>query len=560
MTWKASQFLCFLFVFVFLIANTAQALGSSPVISQLKTGENLGLTKEYIAIYNNSDQAIDVTKWCINYYSASDLSKTKLACLLPAADNIRIMLSSFSYMRFSSNEFKATIPGFIPDSLFNSAMLATGGHIRLLDKNDKEVDKIGWGTAVSPETTIIAPHITGYLSVRKTISGTQFLQDINNNSLDFSDQLLTTIPVSGLYEEKILVDVCSNIDGIQTVVPDDYFLSGGLCIQDICDNLPDLQAEVPTGYESTDGENCTEKVIILESSILQITELLPNVSGSDTGKEFIEIYNPNNHAVDLDGYKFELGPSYSKNYVLKQQILEPFGFITFSDELTKLVLPNSTSLLRLIAPGGDKVSETDPYDSPKDDESWALIDDVWQFTNRTTPDEANLPAVVVTTPVIADEELIPCPAGKFRNPETNRCKNIETDNGLTPCAEGQERNTTTNRCRSIASADGLVPCKEGQERNPDTNRCRNILTNASASAPCDANQERNPDTNRCRKITTAGEVASAKVTDIPANSKSSNNLLGIGLVVTAIASYAIYEWRAEIRKLFSKKNFIKSKS
>lgn len=527
---RASQFLSLLVLFAFLGGNVASALGSRSVISHLKTGETGALTREYVSFYNNSEDSVDVTGWCVYYASSSDATKTKLVCLEPPADNIRLILSPFSYVRFSSVEFKVSTAGFVPDAVFTAGMSATGGHIRLLDKDNMEIDKLGYGTAVSPELTAIVAHASGSLFERKKITNVEFLQDTNNNNADFSSVILATIPASGLVEEVVLIDVCSNIDGMQTALPVDYFLDNGLCAEDVCDNIAGLQAVVPSGYESKDGENCTEVIIILESSILSITELLPNVSGVDTGKEFIEIYNPNNHSVEIEGYSLELGPTYSKKYVLGKQLLDPFSFMTFGDVLTKLTLPNSSASLRLIAPNGDTVSQVDSYDSPKDDESWALISNVWQFTNQPTPESANLPSLV--------EVLL----------NTNGA-----DKELSPCAEGQERNPATNRCRSIASAiDSLVPCKAGQERNPDTNRCRSIIDVASALVPCTEGQERNPDTNRCRGVSTVGEVASAKVTDIPSATKNSNNLLIIGVLVVAVLGYAIYEWRNEIAKLFTK--------
>ena len=527
---RASQFLILLVVFVFLGGTVSSALSDKPVISRVKTGETGALTREYVDIYNNSENPVDITGWCLFYASATDVTKTKLACLEPPAQNIKLILSPFSYARLSSAEFNSANIGFIPDAIFSATMSATGGHIRLLNADAVEQDKLGWGTAISPEQTIIAAHPSGSVFSRKAISNLQYLQDTNNNSADFTSVILATIPASGIVEQQVLVDVCTNIDGMQTTVPDDYFLDKGSCIQDVCDNMAGLQATIPTDFESLDGENCTLIPIILESSILAITELLPNASGSDAGKEFIEIYNPNNHAVELEGYKIELGPAYSKGFVLKQQLLDPFSFVTFSDVLSKITLPNSTASLRLIAPNGATVSQVDPYNSPKDDEAWALVNNVWQFTNQPTPEAPNLVSLV--------EDLL----------NTNGA-----DKELSPCVEGQERNPATNRCRSVASTtDNLVPCKTGQERNPETNRCRAVIDTASALVPCSQGQERNPETNRCKNISTVGEVASAKVTDIPSTAKNSNNLLIIGVLVAGVAGYAIYEWRSEIVKLFSR--------
>lgn len=146
-----------------------------------------------------------------------------------------------------------------------------------------------------------------------------------------------------------------------------------------------------------------------------------------------------------------------------------------------------------------------------------------------------------------DEELPACPAGKYRNPETNRCRNIESDTGLKPCAADQIRNPETNRCRSIFASDsGLTPCKPGQTRNPDTNRCRSNASAAGVLKACAANQERNPETNRCRKKATS-QTASTEVKDIESKMQADRGgWLLAGTAGIGLASYGMAEWREEI--------------
>ncbi len=61
------------------------------------------------------------------------------------------------------------------------------------------------------------------------------------------------------------VDVCPNIDDLQTEVPEGYSLSEGQCIEDVvvltdvCPNILEVQTEVPQGYHLSDGQ-CIEDV------------------------------------------------------------------------------------------------------------------------------------------------------------------------------------------------------------------------------------------------------------------------------------------------------------
>lgn len=539
--------------------SSVDALGV--VISSVRTGEsnntalgiNNGASREYASIYNNTSDPIDVTNWCIQYASASDVTKTKLACIKPPDSQTKLILKPAGYVNFASNEFVGSVSGFVPDFVFSPGMSGTSGHLRLLDASGVEIDKIGWGSTVSPETSPVPTHQSGHVLIRKTLPN-NLLQDTNNNLNDFTDALLSVIPASGLEEEVVPVDVCLNIDGLQSDLPDDYMKDeSGDCQQDICDNLDGLQTSVPETYESLDGANCTPKVITLESSILSITELLPNVSGDDTGKEYVEIYNPNNYAVDLKGYRLGLNSSSPKTYTFaSSQLLNALSFISFNDIFTKMTLPNSSASLSLTAPAGNLVDQTEAYVNPADDEAWALINSTWQFTNQPTNASANKSSLA--SEVTDDTEIQPCPEGKYRNPDTGRCRNIVTlMSELIPCAEGQVRNPTTNRCRSATATSNLVPCKPGQERNPETNRCRSITTASASLVPCKEGEERNPETNRCRKVDTAVKgVATSQVKDVPSKIASPSNLIVYGVLGVLILVYAVREWRPEIARAISR--------
>lgn len=541
-------FICSVFVFLPL-QTTASAL--TPVISSLKTGETGSASKEYVSIYNNSSDSIDVTDWCIQYASSTDATKTKLACVKSPDKNTKLYLSSHGYINFASNEFVASITGFSPDFTFSAGISGTSGHLRLIDSLGNEIDKIGWGSAASPEGSAVQVHKSGYVLQRKT-SDLNLLQDTNNNLNDFVDALLIEIPSSGLEEVVVPIDVCSNIDGLQTDMPEGYLYdTNNLCKQDICANLDGLQENVPADYESLDGESCIKKIVVLETSVIKITELLPNVTSTDTGNEFIELYNPNDHQVDLSGYKLDLNSASPKSYTFSSQIINPFSFVSFNDTFTKLTLPNTSASLSLTAPAGNVVDTTDIYANPGDDESWAYINNQWQYTNQPTPGAENKSSLA-DNEIVGDQEIQPCAEGKYRNPETGRCRNIATlVSELLPCSEGQERNPSTNRCRNVASSSSLVPCKEGQERNPDTNRCRSIVTASAQLTACKEGEERNPATNRCRKVDQAVKgVATAKVNDVPSSILTPKNWMIYGTIGGGILAYGAYEWRQEILRAF----------
>ena len=121
-----------------------------------------------------------------------------------------------------------------------------------------------------------------------------------------------------------------------------------------------------------------------------------------------------------------------------------------------------------------------------------------------------------------------------------------------PCPEGQERNPETNRCRKIKTEEdtALKPCPEGQERNPETNRCRKIKTEEdTALKPCPEGQERNPETNRCRKIVQM-MTAKYKPTEEELATEDKTLIVTLLIVGTGILGFGFWEWRHEIKLWF----------
>ncbi len=352
------------------------------------------------------------------------------------------------------------------------------------------------------------------------------------------------------------IDVCSNLDGLQEKMPDGMELDvSNNCIQhDECSNLPEIQTAIPNGFTRGVDNSC-----LLGLLPLQLSELLPNAAGSDIGNEYIEIYNPNDTDVSLLYYLLYVGPddSHFYSFPVSSHIM-PHQYLSLTNNDIKFTLVNTASSVRLRAIDNSFVDEAS-YSNPGDGLAWALIDGLWQYTNRPTPGNVNLPMLIEP---IADKvapvssSLQPCADNQYRNPETNRCRLIPVvSSTVTPCKDGQYRSEETNRCRNIVSnVVALTMCAEGQERNPETNRCRTVtaVLGASDLAPCKAGQERNPDTNRCRNVISSIPVAAYATIQ---TSESSNNYIGwwslIGVGAVAIV-YGIWEWRQEIINIIRK--------
>lgn len=270
--------------------------------------------------------------------------------------------------------------------------------------------------------------------------------------------------------------------------------------------------------------------------------------------DYVKLQNTGREAIDLDGLVLRSDSSSSSrtasNTFSLTGVLAPGKFVTVwqTDDGKRVALTNSGGYLWLEDAWGmrlydDTMTQYDGASSGEQGLALAVNDTgAWVWTSTPMPDSAN----IITVPSVT---IAPCPSGKYRNPDTGRCRNIEEAiNALAVCDEGKERNPLTNRCRSVTSASSsLTPCKAGQERSPATNRCRSVLTASAQLTPCSQGQERNPATNRCRKVL----GASSSKTDYPVEPyavQAGGGVVWWGLAGIALGAlgYGVWEWRREL--------------
>lgn len=547
--------LVFSCVVVGIVACTrASAISSNVVISQVQVGDVN--SSRLIELFNNSENDVDTTGWCVYRSSASNATLTTIGCLTDSNPAVHILFPSKTHMLFATSLFFVNFDMPISVTLGNG----TSGHVYVKDNEKQEIDRVGWGinNSIDPDYPKNAEGNPVSLGVNKVIERRTSeelgkLIDTDDNANDFIQSSLRTEYESGaLYD---IEDVCVNITGIQVIVPEGYVIDTlGDCtlpVVDICINLPDVQPSLPADYKLDNAGNCTLNLLPL-----RITELLPNPEGSDDDSEYVEIYNPNDSDVDLTYYVFYLGDNDAHFYSFPASEVIPAGeYRVFYSSAINFTLVNATGSLRLKSADNFLIDEAPTYIDAGDDMAWALINGTWQYTNRPTPGAANYASVLpeVDEPE-GESSLKPCAPNQYRNPETNRCKLIvSAGSTLVPCKDGQYRSEITNRCRSIASDAALQSCGPGQYRNPETNRCKSILGATSTLTPCAIGEERNPETNRCRKIGSS-LVPSAPFAVEPIAMAQGNYidtwvLGGVGLVAVA---YGLWEWRVEFRNVFRK--------
>lgn len=600
-----------LFITLCIIGSLIQgedvrATSQSIVISQIQVGNVASASNELVEIYNNSDTSVNITDWCLYYASASSLTVgSKLTCFTTGGSDIHVFLPARSYAVAISSQFATTNPTFGSDARFSLALSGTAGHIRLLNKQNLEIDKVAWGqSAVMAEGNSPASVPTNTTLLQRKSLNTQTYQDTDNNNADFQIAAPRSIYTFGVLYE--VVDVCSNISGIQEVIPAAYTLdpdgncspppvdiclnldgvqqilpSGYLfdednnCRKDICSNITGLQLNMPVGMDSNSGvcvphDECINlpgtQLLIPDNfsysvdgecafSILspRITEIMPNVSGDDTDHEYIEIYNPNITPVNLEYFKLVVGKNLEKSFTFPAgTVIGGHEYGVFYNNSIPFSLLNTSSRVALQLADGTPMNEAEIYGSPGDDMAWSEVNGMWQYSDQPTPGEENQPSVVVVDEQsVSNVTLRPCAVNQYRNPETNRCRSIVLATSiLAACKDGQYRSEETNRCRSIVTANALKMCNDDQFRNPATGRCKKIAsTDELASGDCGEGRERNPSTNRCRNIAVASVPDAAfAITPVKETGKAFIGWWVLGGVSLVAVGYAGWEWRHEISR------------
>lgn len=585
--------------------SASATAADSVVLTQVQLGTATSASSEFIELYNNSSSDIELTNWCLYYASAAATNNgSKLACFTADSDLIHLYLPTQAYGFAISTQLAALSPTLGSDLRFSATLAGTAGHVRLVSSDGIVIDKVGWGaTAVSPEGSAAAVPPNGKVLQRKSTQNVYQDSDVNSTDFDLTvprasysygsiyevqdlcgniTGIQTTLPLGYSVDTHAVclpppVDVCTNIDGLQLVIPDGYALDNSSnCQQDVCRNIDGLQLSLPPSKELNGSGDCVDHDVCLnvddiQTSLpggyrqdgdvcwldlltIQINEMLPNASGTDSGHEFIELYNPNTVDVSLAPYRLQVGTTSLKSYVFPSgSVVSAGGYAVFSDDDIAFTLVNTTGHVALMSADGQLIDDAPSYSDPYDGEVWELYGGTWQYSDQPTSGDANLPSL---PPEIIEDGVSgskPCAPNQYRNPDTNRCRLIVTiGSTLTPCKDGQYRSEETNRCRSLGSdIASLVPCAEGQDRNPITNRCRSSLLASATLTPCKENQERNPDTNRCRNV---AKITTADYAPQPV-AKSSDNGIGLIALATILAialGYAVWEWRVELIRVVTR--------
>jgi len=378
------------------------------LITEVQTRDAASSYDEFIAVSNNSFASLDISNWCLKYISTGGSSKI-LSCFTPPDVNSYYILPKNGTAVVASSQEMAALPVGTPvDGTFAGTLSNDAGSVEWVDTTGKNGDIVDWGPTALYGYADVIPAGDVIKRVPVPDASSRPFQDTNSLS-DFALTAYDGFPASSL---TLIHDLCLNLAGVQTEIPPGDSVDGqGNCSQvvDVCLNLDGLRAELPPGLTLDDAGNClqdetpppdeaptdgadstgeppsddtgdtsdadtsgdvdtnpgddTPPAAAIVTPF--VTELLPNPTGDDKGREYIEIYNPNDVALDLSTYSLKIGAA------LGTKVTIPTGTMITANSY--LALYNSTLSFTLVNSSGvagiDGSSASDVYNAAPDGEA-----------------------------------------------------------------------------------------------------------------------------------------------------------------------------------------------
>lgn len=323
--------------------SLASAVGGNTVfISEVMTASDTNSSQEFVELYNSSADELSLEGWSVEYKSSAS---TDTASNWSRKAYLHGTIPGSGFYLLAPKTFYADA-----DSDWVSSMATSAGHIRLKDAQGVVVDKLGYGSGANAPESISAPGLDAGKSLER-LPGSKNESagngvDTDNNWADF---IMRTVPE-----------------------PQNSL------------NTPEVfNSEIPAIQETTQSAQ--------QYLALEITELFINPASplSDAEDEFIELFNPNDQAVNLKGYQLKGGTNFNDSYTFGDVVLEPGAYLAVYSGESSIGLTNSGGAARLLDPSGNILDETAVYADAPDGLVWAKEGDAWQWSVQPTPSKVN---------------------------------------------------------------------------------------------------------------------------------------------------------------------------
>lgn len=125
---------------------------------------------------------------------------------------------------------------------------------------------------------------------------------------------------------------------------------------------------------------------------IHLSEILANPVGDDSDREWFELENTTDQPVNLSRWYITDKPTSSgrvNRFIIPEQtVIEPKNFLLLP--IDGSLINNSDETISLYWPDDALIETVELAGAAKDDWSFAKVDGLWQWTDRTTPNASNL--------------------------------------------------------------------------------------------------------------------------------------------------------------------------
>jgi hypothetical protein len=366
-----------------------KAESPSLIISEVKVRNDPSGLDEYIELYNPGTTAVSLNDYFIGYANAAQPDAEHVFNRSVIAQGV---LGVNHYYLLAKNQADPHLTN-AQQSPFSS-LSDSGGTLQITDQTGVVLDEMHWtGTASAASNNVI--YMPGTTAARS--------QSIKRARTSDGTYFIT--PASW-----------------QVASPDPQGSPLAQLLPGLTDSSEQEDPSPDQPSEASAEEPSQPPLPSMESSEIEITELLPNPAApaTDETEEYIELHNLSAAALNLKDYKLQSGTSFTYSYTFPDHLIQPDEYEAFKVSETHLLLSNAGGHSRLLNPTGEVISQTDSYGAAAPGRAWALIDDIWQWTDMVTPGAANVASVMPVTTKSAKASKQPAAKSAARTPKTTK--------------------------------------------------------------------------------------------------------------------------------------------
>ncbi|MFA6537401.1 MAG: lamin tail domain-containing protein [Patescibacteria group bacterium] len=333
-----------------IVIYPALAIRLSEIYPTPKTGE-----KEWVEIFNSTDQAIDLSGWEI-YENGN--KATALVGIVNVGEYKMFEKGSLNNDGDTLTLFDPT--GKLIDALSYGNFTNEFNHISAVPKSGESIILSGENYFISEQATPNVENI--YLT---TVEQSAQNVSVNNESND-----LTVIASSANVVEPPTVETQTNVVVFNN------------------NENEEINSAVSSAIFQNQNETSGQELAVDNfAPTIRINEIMPAPSA---GGEWVELYNFGLAPVNLKDFFLDDADGGSVPYKIKEDFfVEADNFVVFDQLQTKLSLNNSGDQVRLLSPTGRIIDSTVFEKAPKD-QSWAYVGNGYEFTKEISKNHENI--------------------------------------------------------------------------------------------------------------------------------------------------------------------------